>query len=284
MVHTMTYNPCGYLKNYIKFYAFREFDCLDAGLLKPMPATHEVHMMFTLNCKMQGFNNSINNRKPFSIDGRTSADCVFAGLLSSMQGAILFKGRIRLLTIQFKPTGFYRIFGMPPSIITNCLGHSAELLSKEIGLLHEQLETLSTPTEMFILVEKFISERLRMQKTRYEDLNMTKVTEFLICQPGHYSIEKLASFANMSLKTFERKFVEQVGLSPKLFERIKRFNNAMDLKLYHPQLNWTQVGNYTGYYDQMHLIKDFTAFTNKSPSLFFKHTPPLLEIIQQSNG
>ncbi|WP_373497439.1 helix-turn-helix domain-containing protein [Aquiflexum sp.] len=78
----------------------------------------------------------------------------------------------------------------------------------------------------------------------------------MLKQPGTYTIEELEYHSNMSLKTFERKFMQQVGLSPKLFERLRRFNQALDLKTYQPRLSWLDISYKSGYYDPMQMVKE----------------------------
>ena len=81
----------------------------------------------------------------------------------------------------------------------------------------------------------------------------------------------------MSIKTFERKFIEQVGASPKIFSRIVRFNKAITLKMKEYKKSWTSIALDCGYFDQMHFIKDFKLFTGDTPAAFFKNTPPPAE-------
>jgi transcriptional regulator GlxA family with amidase domain len=96
----------------------------------------------------------------------------------------------------------------------------------------------------------------------------------LFSSTDNLRIEKLAYDANMSIKTFERKFTEQVGVSPKLFVRMIRFNKALSLKVSHSKKSWTSIAHMCGYFDQMHLIKEFILFSGETPSHFFKDTPP----------
>ena len=70
----------------------------------------------------------------------------------------------------------------------------------------------------------------------------------------------------MSIRNFERRFIEQIGVPPKEYYRLVRFNNALITKLKYPQKNWTSIAYEFGYYDQMHMIKEFRQFANLNPS------------------
>ena len=279
MIQTIIAKPTGLLNDYVCYFAVQEFNTFEQELLKPMHAKHEIIMMFMINCKMHDFINNTHNSPMYVIHKTTGPDCIFSGLLTASKGSIVFKGHVKLLTIHFKPTGFYWLFDISPAEITNRLGASSDLFSEHVISLHEQLQEAKTSMEMFSLTENFLIERLQRQKTRKGCCSILKISEFLIQQPIAFSIEKFACQTCMSLKTLERKFLEQVGISPKLFERIRRFNKALDIKISQPKLSWTNICYQTGYYDQNHFIKDFTEFAGETPSSFFKNSFPLAENI-----
>lgn len=275
MVHTLVHIPNSLLKEYVLFLGIREFDCVEPGFFKPMHAQNEIHMMFMINCKIHDFINVPSNPKKVIVKKTFTPDIGFSGILTSLKGSIHFKGHVQLLVIHFKPTGFFRLFGLPPVEITNCLGDADGLISKEILQLHEELHEARNTMEMFQLTERYLMANLNKIKIKGHELK--KATDFMLCQPEKYSIEELAYHSNMSLKTFERKFLQQVGLSPKLFARIRRFNQALDLKTYQPQLTWMDICYQTGYYDPMHMVKDFKLFAEMTPSNLFKNAPPVYE-------
>lgn len=277
MLPTLIHIPQNLLKDYIFHIAYREFDCVGEGFYKPMHAIHEINMLFMINSKMHDFVNAASTQKMITLTKRSTPDCTFAGILTSFRGLIHFKGYVQLLTLHFKPTGFYRIFGLPPSEVTDYLGDSDGVFPKEVVHLHEQLNEAKTPSEMFQLSEKFLLANLNKNKMKGPGLE--KATDFMLRQPGIYSIEELAYHSNMCLKTFERKFIQQVGLSPKLFERIRRFNLALDLKTYQPNLSWLDISYKTSYFDPMHMVKDFKKFASMSPTNLFMNAPPLYEDI-----
>jgi hypothetical protein len=55
----------------------------------------------------------------------------------------------------------------------------------------------------------------------------------------------------MRIRQFERRFAEQLGLPPKRFARIVRFNAALKAKMTAPGRLWTDIAHEFGYYDQM---------------------------------
>ncbi|WP_396272088.1 AraC family transcriptional regulator [Granulicella arctica] len=60
--------------------------------------------------------------------------------------------------------------------------------------------------------------------------------------------------------------MHQLGMRPKLFARIARFEAALEFKAHFDLRLWTSVAHTFGYYDQMHMIRDFAEFTGGTPS------------------
>jgi AraC-like DNA-binding protein len=279
MIQTLIAKPDPVLGDCIRYYAIREFDCFTEDLVKPLCAKNEVHFMFLINSKMADFRNNDHCKTPYYVDQHSGPDCVYSGLLTSNQGSIVFRGHVKLLTIHFKAVGFYCLFNLSPLEITDCLGLSADLLPGSVLRLHEQLQEAATNEEIFRLADSFLLSHLRHNDKRKNNDCLKKVTEFLLSHPAMYAVDQLAYAANMTLKTFERKFQEQVGVKPKLFERLHRFNRALEFKSEKPNASWTEISFLTGYYDQNHFIKEFSEFAGMPPVSFFKNSPPPLENI-----
>jgi AraC-like DNA-binding protein len=97
-------------------------------------------------------------------------------------------------------------------------------------------------------------------------LTMNMVAARSLLRPGHSKrIPQLARESYMSTRNFQRKFAEDTGISPKLFARLGRFQLALDMKRTRGN-DWAKVAHELGYFDQMHMVKDFRAFGGDSPS------------------
>jgi transcriptional regulator GlxA family with amidase domain len=87
---------------------------------------------------------------------------------------------------------------------------------------------------------------------------------------GALGVGDAAAGAGLSMRQFERRFSEQVGVSPKLYARVVRFNAALEAKMNAPRRLWTDIAHDLGYYDQMHLVRDFEDFTCENPTAFIR--------------
>jgi transcriptional regulator GlxA family with amidase domain len=72
-------------------------------------------------------------------------------------------------------------------------------------------------------------------------------------------------------------FTAQVGMTPKLFGRVQRFQRAASLTRRQRSPDWANVAVECGYCDQSHLIRDFIAFSGLSPADFLRHSTPELK-------
>jgi AraC-like DNA-binding protein len=100
---------------------------------------------------------------------------------------------------------------------------------------------------------------------------------------GQVTIESLSKEFNISARQLERKFSSAVGLSPKFFTRIIRFQNIFRL-VQNKQINSLTMLSYeSGYYDQAHFIKDFKEFSGINPRSFFNQEHDLTDLFLPGN-
>ena len=72
--------------------------------------------------------------------------------------------------------------------------------------------------------------------------------------------------AGLSPRQFERRFADVLGISPKLYARIIRFEAAVRKRAFSSGVNWTTVAHDLGYHDQMHMIHDFQLLSGETPT------------------
>jgi len=72
----------------------------------------------------------------------------------------------------------------------------------------------------------------------------------------------------LSEKSFERKFKQGVGISPKLFSRICRFQAALNQLRNNHYRKLSDVAYENGYADQSHFIRAFKEFAGFSPQQY----------------
>lgn len=274
MISTLEVAPSPMLQPYVKSFSLREFDTSENEMKMPLHAIHEIYLSFFLNEKLPVMHNLPS----------ISDEANIFGLHTFCRGvAQIFKGHFRMFCILFKPNGFVRLFNTSPSEFTDKIISGSDLFSTPINRLQMQLQESKKFTQMVGYTEQFLLAYLSKSKTKDPYNRIQSASCFLLQHSSNASIKWLAYQSNMSIKTFERTFTTQVGIAPKLFGRIARFNTALNLKLIHPKWDWTAIAHHCGYFDQMHFIKDFKAFAGEAPSRFFKTSPPPKKDLQNNN-
>jgi transcriptional regulator GlxA family with amidase domain len=82
------------------------------------------------------------------------------------------------------------------------------------------------------------------------------------------AVSSVTDQIGLSERRFIRLFAEQVGLTPKLFCRVQRFQKVLRHIARSSSIDWTEIALSCGYFDQAHFIHDFRAFSGINPSLY----------------
>jgi AraC-like DNA-binding protein len=101
--------------------------------------------------------------------------------------------------------------------------------------------------------------------TRAPDALVAEAVRRITGSRGACDIAALARDFCLSTRQFERRFQISVGLPPKRFAQIQRFNQVFRI-LEDPSRNWVDTALDCGYYDQAHLIRDCQRFTGTTPA------------------
>lgn len=96
------------------------------------------------------------------------------------------------------------------------------------------------------------------------------VRDQIINSAGQISLESISFETQYSTRYLSSALNDKVGVCPKTFSKIIRFQNAVQLIDSDPHMNLTQIANVNGYYDQSHFIKDFSKFMGMSPKKYQK--------------
>ena len=171
-----------------------------------------------------------------------------------------------VLQIVLQPTGLFRLTGISPSELLNTFIDAEAVWGKDIRLVHEEMSNLDDPYGVIPIAERFLWNLIKKSKSRL--IGVDSIAKKIIYQNQPAIIDKLADDACLSVRQFHRLFVERVGVSPKTFDRITRFEKAVKYKNAYPQKDWLTIALELGYYDYQHLVRDFKEFTNLTPNGF----------------
>jgi AraC-like DNA-binding protein len=275
MVSTFQIKPAAILQPFISSYSLRQFNTGALVMPQPMHAVHEYYMTFFLKDKFGELRDNSGNFQ-------RRASNSLCTLFTEPQGCVYYKGDYVIFCVQFKSNGIFAILGIPQKILINAIFPLGDILGDEDNLLlTEQLQFSANIFEMARCMNSYLIKMLLSQKHKvYTDI-IAGISDIILHNKGVISVDALALYGCMSRRNFERRFIDEVGISPKLYARITRFYNALENKMLHPDKNWTDIVHENGYYDQSHFIKEVKLFSSKSPDELFKYTPPPTENFTQ---
>ena len=188
---------------------------------------------------------------------------IVSGQVASRQNLHIGNDYI-ILKVIFYPGALFHFTQMPLTKITDSNVDAESVFSKEIRLVNERLNSTDNYQTMVVIVEDFLLKMIRKSKVTYSPIDI--VAKILLYQPDKFSLDWLAKESCLSIRQFQRKFSERVGVSPKLFARLSRFDKAFRLKYNNPALDWLRIALETGYHDYQHLAKDFIEFADVLPN------------------
>lgn len=95
-------------------------------------------------------------------------------------------------------------------------------------------------------------------------------------QPG-CELPALASELGWSERQLRRRFESAVGLAPKRYARLARFQQVLGAGRLHDAQAWAAAAQDAGYCDQSHFNRDFRAFTGSAPRQLLSSLQPLTD-------
>jgi AraC-like DNA-binding protein len=168
---------------------------------------------------------------------------------------------------RFRPGVARAFLGVPPAELTDGLAPLEDLWPRRAPELARQLDDAkSIPTAMGILLRS-------LPRPAVAPNPVQRAIEALAASNGSAGLESAASQANLSLRQFRRRCLEESGLTPKRLSRVLRFRHASRIAQAAGRPNWSDIALEAGYFDQAHLIRDFHEFTGLTPMAVFSNRP-----------
>lgn len=176
--------------------------------------------------------------------------------------------RVSVMGVHFKPGGAFPFLGTPANELADAHVDLEALWGTSAIELRERLCETKTPSERFDLLEDALVAHL------FRPLERHYAVQFALDAFGRtdsiLSVRDVARDAGLSQRRFSQLFAREIGMSPKLFCRVRRFRQALETVRQVAVPNWARVAVDCGYYDQAHLIHDFQSFSNLSPAEYVR--------------
>jgi AraC-like DNA-binding protein len=174
------------------------------------------------------------------------------------------------LIVRFRPGGAHPFFRVPMRELTDTLVPLQELWGAAgSDLLDHLLATPATKDWVKLAVRALHAQLDRAGSIETSAATIaTRVADAVARHPTPPSVRTMADDLGMSERHLLRQFQETIGLSPKHYARIVRFERAISMASRPGAPGWAELSLKAGYYDQAHLIRDCQKLTGTSPAQF----------------
>ncbi len=171
-----------------------------------------------------------------------------------------------MFIINFHKGKAYPFLQMPLHELTDCVVDGELVLSNEIINMREKILSLPVISQKFLYAEQHLLKQFgkSLEPNPFIDFAVNKILQ----SPNQITIEYLSNKVGYSQKHFIQMFKENVGLTPKSFLKIIRFQKAIQEIEACKKINWPGIAYESGYYDQAHFINDFKNFSGFTPQQY----------------
>lgn len=173
-------------------------------------------------------------------------------------------GQIHIFGVRFRPWGLARLGRFPLREITHGICGIEALFGRRAAEIEERLFACRDDRERVRLIDSIL-----LPMTAQTDAPpgiAARLAGTIAATNGQVPIARLCEMAGVGYKRLERAFLREVGVPPKLYARLMRFQSSA---AYLASLARSAPTLPDGYSDQSHFIREFKRFAGESPERFF---------------
>ena len=248
--------PALALRDLIRYYYQVETHVIDRTEMQPVPARSPQAIEFTFGAPYEV-------RRVDRGVSRSAYPIALIGAQTFRRVELVMHGRIDAFTIVFQPAGVFRLFSIPAEELTNNDFDGEAVLGRGFGELARRLGDVLSFSDRVRVANEYLCGR----RSAVESVGAVARTASQVLRSGGcVRVSALAHAAGLSVRQFERRFRHEIGIGPKLYARIVRFEAALRRKAAAPKMHWTDIAQDLGYHDQMHMVHDFNRLSGDSPT------------------
>src|SRR5262245_15130440 len=172
-----------------------------------------------------------------------------------------------IIGVHFRPGRAVPVLGVPASELADAHVDLESLWGRSAAAeLRERLCTAAAPANRFAVLQEVLLGRLRQARPRHGAIPVA--LDAFEQADAVVKVRDLARQVGLSQRRFIQLFTAEVGLTPKLYGRVRRFQRARELVRNETEPDWAAVAAACGFFDQSHLIRDFGEFSGLSPMAY----------------
>ncbi len=171
-----------------------------------------------------------------------------------------------MMVISLKKGMAAPFFPFPMEEISDCVVDADLIWGSDFGDLRERLLDETDIGRRFFMVEEFLLWKFSSR------LNVNPCVEFAVNEmthrPDNLSIARMNEKIGYSQKHFTEMFRKNIGVTPKSYLKIMRFQKAVRTIDEADSIEWDMIAQECGFYDQAHFINDFKHFSGFTPEQY----------------
>lgn len=187
---------------------------------------------------------------------------------------IAVSGRLSLFAVSLLPFGAKQLFNIPSNEFLDKNIPARLFLKNDADRLEDSLFEAANFQSRVNVIESFLKKQLEKYGKQHDSDRILASIQLLNQRHGIVGLDELSNLACLCRKQFERRFLSDVGASPKQFLRTVRFQNALREKQNCRTQSLTQLAYNCGYFDQSHMIRDFKQLAGLTPAQYFAQCEP----------
>jgi AraC-like DNA-binding protein len=172
-----------------------------------------------------------------------------------------------LVGVVFRPGGARPFLQIPTSDIYNTEIGLEDLWGGEASRLRERLQEAKSSEQKLSVLEGALAQKLNSSQ-----IGTHSAVDFALRQLNHVpqvrTIAEVTRQTGLSSRRLIELFHREVGMTPKLWCRVRRFQKAVQTAHAGVQIEWSQLAASCGYFDQSHFSRDFTEFAGITPGAY----------------
>jgi AraC-like DNA-binding protein len=169
-----------------------------------------------------------------------------------------------IVGVHFKPGGAASVLGGAVGDLADTHVELEALWGRSTRELRDRLSAAADPAQRFRILEQALTRALS------PSLDMRREVAFALGRLGEPGVEvgTVAREVHLSHRRFIQLFTERVGMTPKRYAKVRRFQRALGRLNGDAATAWSRLALDCGYFDQAHLCRDWTELTGLSPAAF----------------
>ncbi|HXP88355.1 MAG TPA: helix-turn-helix domain-containing protein [Bryobacteraceae bacterium] len=174
-------------------------------------------------------------------------------------------GRDEIWGAYLRPAGAPRCTGVPAADLTDRIVALDELWGPAASELIAELSEQNEAAERIDRIESALLRRTSQARTAATALNVPGLAAWVMRRQGGVTVERMGAAAGVSRQHLTRVFRESVGVTPKLYCRLARFQSGLVHAGSGSKVDWAREAVQMGYADQSHMIAEFRRFSSLTP-------------------